>query len=137
MKRIVRNVALIAVLGMVTIGCQKEPITTTHSSVATISENTTIHYSIDGNSYSITLHSDAETDAFFLHLTALARQGYNVVVINETAHAEAVATKEIVTFTTIDANEAAEWSKKMTQQGYEVTINYNTQTGVYTCIAVK
>ena len=137
MKKIVKTMALIAVLGMGTTGCQKESVFSSYSAEENISENITMLYSVDGEGYSITLNSEEEMDAFFLYLTALARQGHSVVVANENARERTISSKEVVTYTTTDANDAARWAKKMTQEGYAVTIHHDSQTGVYTCIAVK
>ena len=68
-------------------------------------------------------------------MMALARQGYNVVIYsgNRTVGA---STKEIVTFTTTDEDEAKQWAKDMTNQGYDVQISYEPKTGIWTCIAM-
>jgi hypothetical protein len=33
--------------------------------------------------------------------------------------------------------EANDWSNKMTKDGYVVTISYDKNTGIYTCIAIR
>lgn len=80
---------------------------------------------------------DEETDAFFLQLTALARQYGSVSVYSEESCSQTASSKEVLTYTTTNENDAADWAKAKTKEGYEVTISYNSKTGVFTCIAVK
>ena len=44
--------------------------------------------------------------------------------------------KEKVTFVSCNINEVTEWVTEMTDQGYDVTVYYDKETGEYTCIAV-
>ena len=45
--------------------------------------------------------------------------------------------KETVTFTTGNKNEAIDWTNTMLGLGYEVTMYYDEETGLYVCIAYK
>lgn len=45
--------------------------------------------------------------------------------------------KETIKYTTNNKEEAIDWSQNKIIEGYAVTINFNEETGEYTCIAVK
>ena len=48
-----------------------------------------------------------------------------------------VAAKDVITFTTNSEEEMLEWEKARIKEGYHVTIEYDTKTGIYTGTAVK
>lgn len=135
MKKTICTVALIAVLAAMAASCQKEE---TISPVNT-SENTssyTLVYYVSGEPHSVTCHSRAEYEALFSRLMALAREGYSIVIHDANFSHDAMS-KEKVTYTTPDEEDAAKWSQKMMEAGYIVTITFDEGTGIYTCIAIK
>ena len=67
---------------------------------------------------------------------ALAREGYEVTLVQKD-QANTCPSKENVVFTTQDPDVAADWTDKMYKKGYTVTITYDDETGIYTCIAIK
>ena len=138
MKRTVRTVALIAVLCVAAAGCQKETINPTGNDVVVNESIRTVTYTVDGVTHRVTLLNDEAWMAFIRSLTDLAKNGHSVTVVNEDAYANSVSsTKEKVIYTTDDQNDANKWAAKMIDQGYVVTIEYDPQTGIYTCTAIK
>lgn len=135
MKKTVRTLALISVAGLMATGCQKENIVLTEPSAIENAIVQSVCYSVNGIPGQASLANDSDWDAFLDRMMALARQGYNVVIYsgNRTVGA---STKEIVTFTTTDEDEAKQWAKDMTNQGYDVQISYEPKTGIWTCIAM-
>ena len=45
--------------------------------------------------------------------------------------------REIVTYTTQDWNDAKTWAITMEKKGYNVRIDFDEHTGIYTCTAVR
>ena len=45
--------------------------------------------------------------------------------------------KDVITYVTKSHDDAVSWANEMSNAGYEVSIDYNKETGVYTCIAFK
>ena len=66
----------------------------------------------------------------------MTREGHNVVIGNSNT-ASANATKEVVTFTTPSADEAAAWAAEMEGNGYKVDIQFDEKEGVFICTAIK
>lgn len=66
---------------------------------------------------------------------ALARQGHKVTIKpNQTTSTLA---KEKKTYETANAEDAAKWAVIMEGYGYTVTIYFDEDTGIYTCVAIK
>lgn len=135
MKINFKKVALLAVLSLTAVGCQK----TEDFSSDICSEQTekTIQamYSINGEVYQVSL-SESEWEALVERMLALAREGYEVS-FSKNRSSLTSQSKEKVTFVTKNKKEAQQWSTAMANQGYVVTITYNQGTGEYTCIAIK
>ncbi len=134
MKKEIKTVAFLAVLSLAATGCQKEnvlPIVGTEQTTETI----LVTYSINGEVYQATL-DESEWDAFVERMLALAREGYEVSFSKNPSYLTSQS-KEKVTFITTDEKEAHEWAKAMANDGYVVTITFDTGTGEYICIAVK
>ena len=134
MKKKIKTVALLAVLGLTATGCQKEnmlPLSGNEQTMETIQ----VVYSINGEVFQTTL-SESEWDAFLERMMALAREGYEVS-FSKNRSSLTSQSKEIVTFVTTSEQKAHAWSNEMLNQGYEVTISYNQKTGEYTCIATR
>lgn len=129
-----RTVALLAVLSLATASCQKEDVSPLVGTEQT-SETIRVTYSINGVVYQTTL-SESEWDAFVERMIALAREGYEVS-FSKNRSSLASQSKEKVTFVTTSEQEAHNWAKDMTNNGYDVKISYNQATGEYTCVAYK
>lgn len=137
MKKAIRTVALIAVLGTMTIGCQKETFT---ESPSVVSENVTIYkvqYSIDGIPHTEILLGERAWSEFLNRMLLYAEQGHEVVFSNGSGSIQDYAAKEVVTYTTTVKEEAYTWCDKMAADGYTVRVTYDPLTGIYTCTAIK
>ena len=75
MNKRVLTVALIAVLGTMAVGCQKETIVDLQGSAAETATVYTVQYAVDGVLHSITISNDSEWDAFMQTVFALSREG--------------------------------------------------------------
>lgn len=129
MKRQIRTVALCAALGLLAAGCQKENV---EAFTTGVSDVYTMSYSVDGVDQTTTMDS-AVLDEFVNRMFDMAEQGH-IVTIGDKGMS-AFAAKETVTYTTNDRTDAVNWTVKMKNDGYTVTVSYDK--GVYTCIAVK
>lgn len=136
MKQVIRTVALFVVLSMMTTSCQKEQILSPYVVQSDNYGVNSFHYSVNGTLFTASLQDD-ETDAFFLQMTALARQYGSVSVYDEGSCSQTTSSKDVLTYTTTKESDAADWAKARTKEGYEVTIIYDNKTGVFTCIAVR
>ena len=134
MKKTVRTMALIALMGLMATGCQKEEVVEPQSTVADITYMT-VSYTVDGVETNVSFIDEAAWHQFLDWMFALAEEGHRVSFRN--ANQERRATKETVTSVTTDAGDAQTWAIKMMHEGYEVTITYNDKTHEYTCIAIR
>ncbi len=137
MSKTLTTIALFAVLGTLAVSCQKENIIDETNIVA---ENDTVYkvsYTVDGVTHQLTLVGDEAWHDFLNRMVALAEEGHEVSFRNEEASLRAVSTKEKVTYTTTNQDEALVWSEMMIKDGYTVTISYDKASGIYTCIAIK
>ena len=129
--------ALIAVLSVAAVSCQKETMIEPQNVVAEDVTVYTVRYTINGVPHTERLNTSAEYDALLLQLFALAREGYEVEIMGGDSTINEALAKEVVTFTTKKEAEATAWSKQKVDEGYTVHISYNQATGVYTCIAYR
>lgn len=134
MKKTIKVTLASAMLCSVAVGCQPEKIEPTTVSVRE-TETYRMYYSIDGAVYHSDISGALERSLFFDQMIALARQGYTVKV-GRNANLQGAA-KETVTFTTSDPTEAKQWAEDMFNNGYQVTIQYDPDHGIYTCTATK
>ena len=133
MKRTIKTVAVLAGL-LALAGCQKE--NTEWNNTMPTASGTTLYYNAGGEVGQTLLTSDEAWDLFMQRMLALAREGY-VVVISPTNGTSGHSTKEVVTFTTDNGDEATMWAKEMVNNGYSVSIAYDEKTGIYTCTATR
>ena len=136
MKKIFKTVALLSVLSIIPISCQKdisEPINTVrHDSVYNVA------YIVNGEYHSATINGKEALHNFMQELFFLAREG-NVVSFKDgnSSNTYTIGAKEKVTFKTQNQEEAIKWAEYMFNQGYEVTVIFDEETGTYTCIAIR
>lgn len=136
MKKFFKPFVIAIALGMAFVGCQKD----TMSDISTEMQEATIRsvtYSVDGVYYQIVVNGEQEWLDFMDRMFALARNGHQVSVRDNNASSSSVVGKEVIVYTTNNSADANEWSQKMINNGYDVTIEYNSRTGIYTCTAVK
>ena len=138
MNKTIKKMALLTVLSVAAVGCQKETIMEEPQiGVETSGTVYTVYYSVNGVSHTETLIGEQAWADFLQQMLALAEEGYRVTISRSTNTAQCSMSKEVVTFKTKNKKEAYEWLDNMTEQGYAVTITYNPQTGEYTCIAIR
>lgn len=137
MKRTIITIALFAVLGTLAVSCQKENILGQNAVVAENGTMYTVSYTVDGVTHKITLVGEDAWHDFLHHMIALAEEGHRVSFRNEEAASNAAPTKETVTYTTTNHDDAYKWAEKKINEGYSVTIEYDDRTGIYTCTAIK
>ena len=136
MKRAFRTVALVIAMCMATTSCQKENLIEPQGIEVEIQAVRNVGYTIDGISGNTTLLGDTEWRAFLERMVALAEEGHSVYFWDE-SKVQASNSKDIVTYSTPDRNDAIKWADKMIDNGYYVTITYNETTNQFDCIAIK
>lgn len=136
MKKNFKSVALFLVLGFVAVSCQKEDLS--NIPVVAGQEETTVNavYSINGEMFYTVLHGESAWHDFIKQMLALAREGYEVS-FSRNGNSLAASTKEKVTYVTKSEDDANDWARKMSNDGYIVTITYDDETGEFTCVAIK
>jgi len=137
MRKTFTTIALFAVLGTLAVSCQKENIIDETNIVAENDTVYTVSYTVDGVTHQITLVGDEAWHDFLNYMMALAEEGHEVTFRNEEAASCVVSTKEKITFTTTDHDEAYAWAEAMLKDGYTVSIHFDKETGIYTCYAIN
>lgn len=135
MKRTIITATLLALLGTFAVSCQKEA-DTAPSTVYSQSEYNVL-YRIDNCVHHANIQSPKEWQAFLTEMLTLTHQGHRVSVQRTLTSSQTLAAKEVITHETKDPDDALDWSYKMTEQGYIVTIKYDEQTGIYSLTAEK
>lgn len=142
MNKKIITVALMALLGILSVGCSKsEPL-----DEGSLGENgdylrrmyrtITVFYTIDGSRGELVeLANDAELYRFMDKMVGESYRGHVVNVIP--GKQQKGETKDKTTHTTTSRGEAVSWSTKKIREGYSVEIRYNRDTKTYTCTAVK
>ena len=136
MKRTIITATLLALLGTFAVSCQKEDLS--NIPVVAGQEETTVNvvYSINGEMFYTVLHGESAWHDFIKQMLALAREGYEVS-FSRNGNSLAASTKEKVTYVTKSEDDANDWARKMSNDGYIVTITYDDETGEFTCVAIK
>ena len=137
MKKTFISVTLLAVMSVATVGCQKEPITKVQNGVLEMVDLRTVSYMVDGVIQTAVIQGDTEWSEFMMRMIALAEEGHSVRVFGGSANSQAFSAKEKLVFKTTDKNAAAAWTLQKINEGYDVEVTFNSQTGEYTCIATK
>ena len=136
MKKKTITIALFAVLGTMAVSCQKETVNEFSPAVVQSETAYTVTYYVDGVRLQSRVNSDEELSLLLNQLAALAREGHRVTVHKGNTATQSV-TKEKVTFTTDNKEEAVAWCASMILDGYTVTMDFDEETGTYTCIAIR
>lgn len=137
MRKKIYTVAFLATLSLMSVSCQKESFVEQTVPAEETMVYATVTYSVDGVVCTVDTESETDYNALISSLVALAGQGHRVTFCRGNSIASHSMTKEEVTYTTTDYNDAQMWSKSMAENGYSVTITFDEKTGVYTCLAVK
>jgi hypothetical protein len=130
-------VASLATLGLLATGCQKENKEfMTFPTSSSISEYA-MEYSVDGEHHVFSTWSEKEYDAMLTQLIILAREGYEVTINNSATFQQTGLSKDVVIFTSQDEKKVVNWTKKMMDDGYKVSVSYDSSTNTFTCVAIK
>ena len=137
-KKTIKIMALLAVLSVAAVSCQKENLVpSTPAEVITDNQAVYIYqYEVNGIRSRITLRGEAERADFINRMLALAQEGNTVSFFDETQYTQNF-TKEDVTYTTKDKEDALNWASGMLDLGYTVTIEYDKNKGIYNCTASR
>ena len=125
-------IALLTVLEVTVTGCTKEDVADNMGIVATIHSVT---YIVDGQQYYANPQTDGEWSEFLDRMFALAEEGRTVHFWR--CDVQASSKKEKLTYTTTSLADAKAWCKQKADEGYNVAMTYDQQTGKYTCNAVR
>ena len=125
-------------LSVAAVSCQKENLVpSTPAEVITNNQAVYIYqYEVNGIRSRITLRGEAERTDFINRMLALAQEGNTVSFFDETQYTQNF-TKEDVTYTTKDKEDALNWASGMLDLGYTVTIEYDKNKGIYNCTASR
>lgn len=126
----IKTLAVALLLVLTVAGCKKENVQQTPAS----NENL-VYYVADGQWEQTILLDDNAWYTFLHRMLALAKDG-NVVTISH-SRGYMTSPKETVTYTTKNENSARQWVREMYEQGYDVSISFDPQTGVFTGTAIK
>ena len=129
MKHKITTIALAITLGIAVGGCSKEN--------STPPQTPSVVYYYNGQQHTAQLYNDEDWALLLDHLFALTEEGYTVQFFNPNVRPSADASKSREVFTTYNKQEAEDWCNQKENEGYTVTIKYDKETGLYTCIATK
>ena len=138
MKVHFKYATLFTVLSLLAVSCQKEEIVEPMN--AQIQQSVTVRnitYTIDGVTMYTTICGEQNWRSFVEWLFTLAEEGHQVCFRNENLYNNQQHSKDTVVYTTTDKNKANAWAAAMIEDGYDVSIEYDRLTGIYTCTAVK
>lgn len=135
MKKIVKSVALLAVLSLAAAGCQKENYSENGFTTEDVATKHMVIYSVDGVVGHASFQTDQQWHDFLSWLFALAEEGHQVTFRNGKC-SQTVGTKKVITFETHSQTEAYNWAEAREKEGYEVSVTYDPHTGIYTCVAI-
>lgn len=128
MKKFFRTTAFLAALALMSTGCQKET-----DNLLPSQDCKQVQYTVAGASHRITLSNSEDWSLFLDNMVALVKEGYVVEI--QGGSSITMKYKETVTFTTTSESEVKIWVNNMVSQGYDVTVSYDANTGIFTCIA--
>lgn len=137
MKKTIVTFALVAVLGSLAVSCQKENIVDQTSIVAENGSIYKVRYSIDGTTHHFTIVGYDAWHDFLNWMLALAEEGHRVSFQKEDVERQTDSAKTTVVYTTTNHDDAYKWVDKMSDEGYEVTVEFDSRTGIYTCTAIR
>lgn len=134
MNKVAITVALFALLGTVTVSCQKETETIPSSDWSQVAYN--VRYSIDNHIYYACLQSPEEWHTFLSDMLALSRKHHRIT-IHKLCNNCIIASKEKEVFQTSDKGEAEAWAEKMMLAGYDIIFEFDDETGNYIITAIR
>ena len=131
-----KNTLTVAALSLLLVGmatsCQKESemISSQELSQKSLAQETSIiYYWVDGEEHYQKYVSQEEYNEIFDYLIKLAEEGHTIDIEGNNNPEYAPAKKE--SFKTRDREEMKEWVISMKEQGYNVRITFDSETGTY------
>jgi hypothetical protein len=134
MLKKIRTIAVVLLL-MMAASCQKETISEPFSYTA-MDESSIVYYTIDGEPYWYKIESEEQMYELLYALFAKAESG-SVVTINRSGNCQNKSVRETITYSTSSKPDAYAWAANMISQGYNVSVTYDPNTGLFNCIATK
>lgn len=118
--------------------CQKDIVAVDKANIdKQVVSQKTLSYCVNGERASCVLSNEADLCAFLQEMLLIAERGIPVVIYGESGNTFSIGSKEIVTYSTSDKYDATTWCQKMVNDGYDVSIEYDTNTGLFVCTATK
>ena len=133
-KHTIKLMLFLALFGGVATSCTKEELTESPC-VAAISQSAA--YVVDGRLCYANPQTEEEWAAFLDRMFALVEEGHTVQFWRNGLRQQYAAAKEVITFTTTDREKAKKWAAEKAAAGYSVTVSFDQQSGIYTCIAYR
>ena len=124
-------------LATLAVSCQKDSFNEETIMVEEQNAVYKVRYSINDVTYHVTLLGDDAWHDFLNRMFALAESGHRVGFRLENVSSQVAFTKDVVTYTTTNHDDAYKWAEIMGGKGYSVTIDYDPRTGIYTCTAIN
>ncbi len=137
MSKVFRTLAVALPLVLLTPSCQKETINVNEFKTDQMSEKKLLFYTIDGKDMSMVVTSEAAWQSFLKQMVCLAENGHSVKFRIGSNSVRQVGAKEKLTYTTPSQSDAQNWCDQKAKDGYEVSMEYDPITKIYTCTAVK
>ena len=128
MKKTLIRVSCIALLGLLSAGCQKEAVVECPIPVEQGVTSYLVRYSNGETTGQTTLNENVDLEGYMLRLMALAREGYTISVFNNNSLSGTVSCKKTVVYRTSSEEDAAHWSAEKIKEGYLVTITFDEDT---------
>lgn len=119
------------------VSCQKEAPLEATSFNSEISSAYIVRCTINGVNHQEHACGKAQLAVVVSRLMGLAECCNQVTFQLEEPSANATMTKDVVKHTTKDKENALDWCTEMALKGYRVTIQFDEESGEYTCIAQK
>ena len=134
MKKIARLIMLAAVVATMAAGCQKEEAARVAANSAVAVGPRQVEYSVDGVRQHVTAQDEAEWQALLAGSFDQVDQGH-LVSLNHGLGTNPA--KENIVYTTDIRDSAMAWVGARFNEGYDVTMWYDTEENKYICVASK
>lgn len=96
-----------------------------------------VSYYIDGKPFCQTILNENEWYDLLDSFLMLAREGHRVTFSRTNSQTRVSPTKETTTFSTTSYQEAKNWCNAMVNDGWDVTIEFDKESGTYHCTASR
>ena len=136
MKTNIKTTVLLVGLSLVAVGCQKDLPFETNPVAGEESSMQIVTYTVDGVSTQLYIHDENTWHSFLDWMFALVEEGHRVSFYRGYSLNHGM-TKEIITASFDNQHDAKEWADKKANEGYEVSVKYNSSTHMYDCVAIK